>query len=148
MTDPRTPVIVGVGQTQQRLDDPADALEPIDLLAAAARDAADDAASSHALLERADTVAVVQIVSWPYPDPGALLARRLDAHAVRRTITTTTGGNSPQLLVNELAAAIASGSAPIIVLISEVCQCVHTLAPAAGGAWCRGPRPTIHRVRT
>ncbi len=35
--DPRTPVLVGAGQTQQRVEDPAQALEPIDLLAVAAR---------------------------------------------------------------------------------------------------------------
>jgi len=124
VTDPRTPVIVGVGQTQQRRVDPADALEPIDLLAAAVHDAADDAGSSHALLERVDTVAIVQIVSWPYPDPGALLARRIGAHAVRRTITTTTGGNGPQLLVNELAAAIAGGGADVVLIGGA--ECVHT----------------------
>ena len=34
--DPRTPVLVGAGQAQQRVDDPTAALEPIDLLAIAA----------------------------------------------------------------------------------------------------------------
>ena len=35
--DPRTPVIVAVGQTEQRPADPASAREPIDLLADAVR---------------------------------------------------------------------------------------------------------------
>ena len=34
--DPRTPVIVGVGQAMQRTADPAEAAEPVDLLADAA----------------------------------------------------------------------------------------------------------------
>jgi acetyl-CoA C-acetyltransferase len=138
--DPRTPVIVGVGQTQQRVD-PADALEPIDLLAVAARGAADDAASSQVLLERVDTVAIVQIVSWPYPDPGALLARRVGAHAVRRTITTTTGGNSPQLLVNELAATIAGGGADVVLIGGA--ECVHTRWRARGE-----PKTRLHWTET
>ena len=35
--------------------------------------------------------------SWKYPDPGALLARRVGA-SPRTTITTTVGGNTPQML--------------------------------------------------
>jgi len=115
VTDPRTPVIAGVGQRSQREDDLADALEPIDLLAAAARAAADDAGARQ-LAASADTVAVVDIVSWKYPDPGALLARRLGREAPVRSITTTLGGNSPQLLVNELAPEIARGDADVVLL--------------------------------
>ena len=85
MTEPRTAVIVGVGQTEQHPDDPTAALEPIDLLARAARDADADAQAS--LLSSVDTVAVVSIVSWPYPDPGALLGRRLGIGDMRRTAT-------------------------------------------------------------
>jgi acetyl-CoA C-acetyltransferase len=71
-----------------------------------------------------DTVAVVQMVSWHYPDPGALLARRLGRDTVRRTVTTTTGGNSPQMLLNVLAADVAAGRSDA-VLIGGV-ECVHT----------------------
>ena len=72
----------------------------------------------------ADTVAVVQMVSWPYPDPGALLARRLGAGEVRRTVTTTTGGNSPQMLMNVLAADVRAGRSDIVLLGGA--ECVHT----------------------
>ena len=50
-------------------------------------------------------VAVAQIGSWRYPDPGALLARQLGIEP-RSTVVSTVGGNSPQLLVNEMAARI------------------------------------------
>src|SRR5688572_19954525 len=40
--DPRTPVIIGVGQVCQRVDRGEPALEPVDLIAEAARRAADD----------------------------------------------------------------------------------------------------------
>jgi acetyl-CoA C-acetyltransferase len=124
VTDARTPVVVGVGQTQQRLDDPTEAQEPIDLLAVAARLAGDDAGPGAALLQRLDTVAVVQMVSWHYPDPGSLLARRLGAGDVRRTVTSTTGGNSPQLLVNALAADVADGRSDVVLIGGA--ECVHT----------------------
>src|SRR5918994_1077189 len=108
--DPRTPVVVGAGQTTQRPDDPAVAREPIDLLADAARAADTDAGARRSVLAALDTVAVVEIVSWKYPDPGALLGRRLGIEP-RTTVTTTVGGNSPQLLVSELATEIALGDA-------------------------------------
>ncbi|MBA2325425.1 MAG: acetyl-CoA acetyltransferase [Actinobacteria bacterium] len=113
--DPRTPVIAGVGQRSQRVEDLAAALEPIDLLASAARAAADDAGAP-GLAAAADTVAVVDIVSWKYLDPGALLARRLGREAPVQSVTTTLGGNSPQLLVNELAPAVARGDADVVLL--------------------------------
>ena len=120
--NPRTAVIVGVGQAEQRGEDPHAALEPIDLLARAARDAEVDA--HRPLLATVDTVAVVSIVSWPYPDPGLLLARRLGLRAVRRTVTTTVGGNSPQLLINTLVPEIERGDADVVLLGGA--ECVHT----------------------
>jgi len=122
VTNPRTAVIVGVGQSEQRPDDPTAALEPIDLLARAARAAEEDAKAS--LLSSVDTVAVVSIVSWPYPDPGALLGRRLGVGDVRRTMTSTVGGNSPQLLVNSVVPQIEDGSADVVLLGGA--ECVYT----------------------
>jgi acetyl-CoA C-acetyltransferase len=110
--DPRAPVVVGVGQTSQR--EPADtAKPPIELFEAAARAAEVDAGA--ALLARVDIVAVVQIVSWRYPDPGALLARRLGI-SPRRTAVTTVGGNSPQLLVNEFGERIQRGECDVVLI--------------------------------
>ena len=122
MPSPRRAVIVGVGQAEQRVEDPTTAIEPIDLLARAARSA--DADAGAAVLARVDTVAVVSIVSWPYPDPGALLARHLELPAVRRTVTTTVGGNSPQLLINTLVPEIERGDADVVLLGGA--ECVHT----------------------
>jgi acetyl-CoA C-acetyltransferase len=123
MVDPRTPVIVGVGQLSQRLDDPSGAREPIDLLAEAARAAEVDAGARRSVLASLDTIAVVDIVSWKYPDPGALLGRRLGVEP-RTTMTTTVGGNSPQLLVNELAAAVGRGDARAALIGGA--ECVYT----------------------
>ncbi|MGZ4735926.1 MAG: acetyl-CoA acetyltransferase [Acidimicrobiia bacterium] len=121
--DPRTPVLVGVGQAQQRVEDPASALEPIDLLASAARAADADTRTKDSMLARVDAVAVIDMLSWRYPDPGALLARKLGA-SPRTTITTTVGGNTPQMLVNRLAAAVARGDHDIVLLGGA--ECVYT----------------------
>jgi acetyl-CoA C-acetyltransferase len=123
VVDPRTPVIVGAGQVSQRPEDPGQAREPIDLLADAARAAEADAGATRSVLTALDTIAVVDIVSWKYPDPGALLGRRLGV-TPRRTLTTTVGGNSPQLLVNELAAAVGRGDARAVLIGGA--ECVYT----------------------
>jgi acetyl-CoA C-acetyltransferase len=112
MIDLRTPVVVGVGQTLQRTD-PDTARQPIELLEDVARAAGADA--GHGLLARVDTVAVVQIVSWPYPDPGAFLARRLGIEP-RRTVVSTVGGNSPQMLLNEMSGRMLAGETDVVLL--------------------------------
>jgi hypothetical protein len=116
--DPRTPVIVGVGQVTQRLEDPSAGDEPIDLLARAARTAVGDAGGSGLSI---DTIAVAEIMSWRYPDPGALLGRRVGIEP-RTTILTTTGGNSPQMLVNRLAAGIQAGDHDAVLLGGVECM--------------------------
>lgn len=115
--DPRTPVIVGVGQAQQRLVDPTAALEPVDLMVEAARAAFADAGAALTV----DTVACVESMSRRYPDPAAHLARRLGIEP-RTTIHTTTGGNTPQMLVNRLGAAIRRGEHDVILLGGVECM--------------------------
>lgn len=117
----RTPVIVGVGQISQRSKDPELSLEPIDLLAEAARLAEADASSSRSLLSRADAVAVVDILSWKYLDPATLLGRKLGI-TPKHAITTTVGGNSPQMLANQLSEGIQRGEHDIVLLGGVECM--------------------------
>lgn len=105
--DPRTPVVVAVGQVEQRPTDPTDALEPAGLLAEAARAAAADSGSSR-LLGALDTVAVIRILSHRYGDPAAVVAAELGIEPAR-TIETDDGGNYPQSLVNRACEEIAAG---------------------------------------
>ena len=74
--DPRTPVVVGVGQVEQRVTDPATAREPVALLADAARAATTDSGAS-GLAAAVDTVAVIKILTHRYSDPAALVAADL-----------------------------------------------------------------------
>ncbi|MCJ7672708.1 MAG: hypothetical protein MUP67_11785, partial [Acidimicrobiia bacterium] len=71
-----------------------------------------------------DTIAVADMVSWPYPDAGALLGRRLGITHPLRTVTTTTGGNSPQMLVNTFAAEVAAGRCRAVLIGGA--ECVHS----------------------
>ncbi len=112
--DPRTPVIVGTGQvTQLRGSGTA---SPLELMVAAARAAADDAgAHGPALLDRTQSVGLVDIFSWPVPDPAALLADELRI-APRETVRTVIGGNSPVALLGDAATRIAAGELDVVLL--------------------------------
>ena len=115
--DPRTPVLVAVGQVEQRVADPTDALEPTALLAEAVRAAVADSGSSR-LAEVVDTVAVIRILSHAYADPGALVAERLGL-APRETLLTTMGGNYAQTVLNDAARAIVAGDLDVALLTAD-----------------------------
>ena len=67
------------------------------------------------VLPAVDSVRVVELVSWRYPDPGAAVASQLGI-SPRHTMATTIGGNSPQLLVNHTALAIQRGELDVALL--------------------------------
>src|SRR5438105_2737441 len=114
--DARTPVIVGVAQTLRRPEDPAAAAAPVDMMADVLRLAADDSGAGTALLARADSVRVAAVLSWRHTDPGALVAERLGI-TPRSTVVTTTGGNSPQMLLNDTALAIQQGHVEVALMV-------------------------------
>src|SRR5688500_8552182 len=115
--DPRLPVVVGVGQLLRR-PEPEDVptlAEPADMMVEALRLAADDSGAGAKLLERADSVRVVELLSWRYANPGALVAERVGA-SPRQTLKSRTGGNTPQALVNSTAAAIQTGELDVALI--------------------------------
>ncbi len=114
MIDPRTPVIAGVGQVNQTVDiaDLSAVRSPVGLLVDAAR-LAD--AESRGLLSRCDTIAVVQIGSWRYANPARIVARELGLEP-KSHIMSSIGGNSSQLLANEMAAAIQRGERDVVLI--------------------------------
>ena len=105
---PRTPVLVGYGQVNQLDENPE--VEPIDLMAAAARAAADPR-----VLQAVDSVRIVNILSWRYRDPGLLLAQQIRANDAS-TRYTGVGGNVPQTLVNQACLDIQSGRADLVLI--------------------------------
>src|SRR5689334_7547990 len=101
--DPRTPVVVGAGQTLRRPTTVDELVEPLDLMVEALERAAEDTGVGRALLEEAQSLRVVESLGWRTPDPGALVAGRLGITPAE-SVQSATGGNSPQMLVNDTAA--------------------------------------------
>jgi acetyl-CoA C-acetyltransferase len=112
--DPRTPVVVGVGQFVQKPADPTEALEPVAMMVEAVQRAAEDAGSKP-LLAKVDAIRVVK-GAWPYHDPGRIIATRIGA-SPRQTALSTDGGNTPQSLVNRSCLDIQAGRFDAVVLV-------------------------------
>jgi acetyl-CoA C-acetyltransferase len=116
--DPRLPVIIGTGQINRRVDRGETALEPVDLIVEALRRAGTDtgtATGTSALLAEADAIRVVELLSWRYVNAAALVAGRIGADP-KETAVSTTGGNSPQMLVNRTCLDIQAGRADLVLI--------------------------------
>ena len=131
------PVVVGVGEISQRPgSDPV--LDPLDLMAEAARRADADSSADRSLLEAAEVVAVANILSWRHPDPGAALAGHLRLPDVRRTLLSTISGTSPQFLLNELAAEVAAGRLSVALVTG--CEAMYSRRRnPTSGRWAEPP---------
>jgi acetyl-CoA C-acetyltransferase len=133
--DPRTPVLVGGGQWSNRVDRGDTAVEPVDLIAEAARRAAADtgAADPGKVLAAIDSVRVVSLLSWRYHDPGRLVAERLGIGDLRQSVYTNAGGNTPQALVNRTSHEIASGALDVALIGGAEAWRTRMSVRAAGG---------------
>jgi len=127
MIDDRTPVLIGAGQLTQRDVEPAEAKEPLAMMVEAAQRAAVDAGANARLLERLDSIAVANILSWHYSNAPGLLAERLRARPAQQ-IYTTVGGNTPQFLINEAAGQIMAGRVRFALIAGA--EAVRTLLRA------------------
>ena len=108
--NPRTPVLVAHGQVNHREAAQENTLEPVDLMAAAAREAADAR-----VLEAIDSIRVVNLLSVYYRDPALLLGQRIGAGQFT-TRYSGIGGNVPQTLVNRACADIQQGRADVVLV--------------------------------
>jgi acetyl-CoA C-acetyltransferase len=107
------PVLVGVGQVLQRLEDPRESAEPLAMMVAALEQAGQDSGAPK-LLQRADSIYVVR-GAWSYGDPGRLVAQRLGA-SPRETVGTPYGGNFAQACVIDAAREIQAGRRGIVLV--------------------------------
>jgi len=112
--DERTPILVGVAQANQR-DDDQDNREPIDLMAARAREAARDAGCED-LISKADSIGIMQGI-WPYQEPGELLKDRLK-NSKAKTQIRPIGGNEGQDLILASLADIQAGRSDVVLVTS------------------------------
>ncbi|MBV9996168.1 MAG: acetyl-CoA acetyltransferase [Caulobacteraceae bacterium] len=137
----RTPVIVGVGQVNDRPADPRDGLDSLGLMEAALREADRDAGGGW--LARIDSIGVVDQISFrelgQLPGP---LSQRLGANPKIAYQTHMASGDSPILLLNEAANRIAAGEIEVAAVVGG-----EALRTAAGrAAQAAGDNPSAHNI--
>ena len=108
------PLIVGAGQVTNHPKAIEQTLEPLEMMERVAREAENDAGAP-GLLEKVDSVQVVNFMSWSYADAPGMLTARLGA-TPSHTLYSSIGGETPQRLVNETARAIVEGRIGIALL--------------------------------
>jgi acetyl-CoA C-acetyltransferase len=110
-----TPVLVGIGVATQREDDPARALEPLDLMLAAARNAGADASQDAVKLLAGVGRIGVPKGRWRYQNPGGEIARAIGAG--RATSLLATVGVLQQTLIGDACRAIADGEVDTALVV-------------------------------
>jgi len=142
------PIIVGVGQLVNRAAEPREVMEPLEMMAVAARLALEDAEIPHHK-EAIDSLTVIGIITRAYADPPGFLASRLGIQPADR-VYTSMGGNSPQWRVNETADRIARGKVRLALLAGAEAMHGMQLAARAGVRldWAEGgSAPTVGDAR-
>ena len=149
--DPRTPVVVGVGQVVTSPDadlDPAERPEPLELMVRALRAAAEDcdgaaagaaAPAGGTLIDRADSIRVVAPLGWRTVNPALSVARELgfaEGKEPAQLVLSAIGGNAPQALMHDACVAISRGDLDVVLVTGAEAMYARSLAR-------RGPSP-IH----
>lgn len=128
--DPRTPVLVGVGQFTERIDDPGyRGMSAVDLATEAVRAAlADTGADVTGVAQAIEVFAGLRQfeICTPFAKPPLgcsdnylrSVARRVGADPARAVLESI-GGNGPQKLVTEFARAIAAGDAEVVLVLGS-----------------------------
>ncbi len=139
----RTPVIVGVGEVTQRTKDPAQAMEPLALMAAALHNADRDAGGS--VLGLVDSLDVVQEFSWPYADAPTQLSELLGISPMRR-VYGPVGGETPVHFIHEAALRILRGESTVAAIVGAEAQYAASAAQKQGVALPWSPRDAAAKL--
>ena len=119
--DPRTPVLVGVGQVTVHPGEEPEPPEPLALMVRSVEAALADAGGRRErVLGALGSVRVVRSLQWDVPDPGALVAQRV-GFSPAESVHGAIGGNTPQALVADAAAAIQAGRLDAAVVVGAEC---------------------------
>ena len=120
------PVVVGVGQFTNRVKSLDEAVEPAEMMARASRNAAEDSGLPD-ILSKVDSVQVVNLLTWPYPDAPGRVSEILGISPAHK-LYTAVGGETPQRLVNEASEAIVQGKVGVALLTGAEAMASRTLA--------------------
>lgn len=123
------PVLVAIGEICDRPPDPAQGLDPVGLMAAAARAA--EADFGKPVLALVDSIEIVHQISWRYEDTAAHVCARLDLKP-QRAVYHPGGGDSPMHILHEAALRIARGEGRVALICSGEAQNSARKARAAG----------------
>ena len=116
MADVTTVLLAGTGRAVRRdRDVQARPRDPAALVARAVRVALDDAGLDVRALE-GSLVAVVEVVTRAYRDPGRAVLAHLRADVQARTVVSSTGGASPAVLLAEAVRALRAGEHDVAVV--------------------------------
>ena len=110
--NPKTPVIVGVGQILNRSKNLDAAVEPIQMMLEALSQAEKD--SEAKVLPAATSIRVIKGV-WDYGDPAGYIAEKIGC-AEAETIGTLFGGNQVQAVLNRSCLEILAGQQQLVLL--------------------------------
>ena len=132
MSDPeRTPVIVAVGQVNDRPADPDHGLDPLGLMVAALRAAQDDAGVP--LLAHLESLAVVDQISFREMNPlCARLAAAIGATPAMIEQSDKPHGDTPIRMLNDAANRIGAGEARLCAVVGA--EALRTAAQRAAKA--------------
>ena len=163
--DPRTPVVVGVGQVVVRPDpatEPAQRPEPVVLMARALQRAAEDcdgaapgadAPAGRTLVHRAGSLRVVSPLGWHTRNPALQVAGRLgfaEGDEPPELMLSSVGGNSPQALMHDACRAISRGDLDVVLVTGAEALYTRALSrrepSKAPLAWSTQPHDTPEPV--
>jgi acetyl-CoA C-acetyltransferase len=124
-----TPILVGVAQIEQRIDDPLAGKQPVTLMIEAVRQAAEDAGAP-GLLTAAGSVRVIRGI-WPYQNPARAVAEAI-GNSRAETGLSQYGGNFVQTVVNQTALDIQNGVHDVVIITGAECGNSQAKARRAG----------------
>lgn len=133
MDPERTPVIIGVGQINDRAEDPFAAMDPVALMVAALEAADRDGGGGW--IEAIDSLAVVDQISFRDINPVVdAVAAGLGIAPGHRFQTPKPMGDSPVRLLNEAANRIGAGESIVAAIVGgEALRTAAKRAAASGG---------------
>jgi acetyl-CoA C-acetyltransferase len=127
--DPRTPVLVGAAELEQRVDDVASSVEPLECMRRVAVAAAEDAGAP-SLLPATDAIYVPRGL-WRYPNPGAWLGEVFGASRPHTGLGPISG-STVQRMLSYGARDIAAGRRDVVLLVGAECEYSKRRAKAEG----------------
>ena len=114
-----TPIVVGVADIKNRSLKFEDAVEPMQLMLQAIRQAIEDTQLSSEVAQKLqlqiDSIDVVRTWTWPYSDLPGLLCQQLGVDP-KHKLYSNHGGNQPAKLFDDAARRLSIGQSKVAII--------------------------------